>query len=240
MRPVNLLPQDSRPRASTRLHGGADVVVGVLATLLVMVAAYTFTINQANSRKTEVASTKREAADAKQRARTFAPYARFARIRATRLQSVQQLAGGRFDWERMVRELALVLPEHVWLTDLSASTAGQDVDSGQAATSGSSESAGGSTSVALTGCAGSQPEVATMMVRLRKLYRATDVKLDQSAEQGADSSGGSGASSGSSDGPSGTSGCPDKRFQFKVNVAFSPTAPAGSGQKVRPQLGGGS
>jgi Tfp pilus assembly protein PilN len=241
VRPVNLLPADSRPRASGRLHGGANVVVGVLATLLAMVAVYTFTVNQANSRKTDIASTKREAADAKQRARTLSPYARFARIKATRLQSMQQLAGGRFDWERMMRELALVLPEHVWLTDLSASTAGQNADSGQAATSGSSESAGGSPSVSLTGCAGSQPDVATMMVRLRKLYRATDVKLDQSAEQGADDSGAGGASSGGSDSASsGTSGCPDKRFQFSVNVEFSPTAPAGSGQKVRPQLGGGS
>jgi Tfp pilus assembly protein PilN len=240
VRPVNLLPQDSRPRASTRLHGGANVVVGVLATLLAMVAAYTFTVNQANSRKTEIASTKREAADAKQRARALAPYARFARVKAMRLQSVQQLAGGRFDWERMMRELALVLPDHVWLTDLSASTTGQTETSGQSAASGSPEAAGGSPSLALTGCADGQPDVATMMVRLRKLYRATDVDLDQSSEQGADGSGASGASSGSSDSAGGTTGCPDKRFQFNVNVKFSPREPASAGQKVRPQLGGGS
>ena len=81
-----------------------------------------------------------------------------------------------------MREVALVLPAGTSLTELNATTAG--------ATAGAAPprpgprrsippaTAAGGPSLQLKGCAERQPDVATLMVRLRRLYRAADVTAD--------------------------------------------------------------
>jgi Tfp pilus assembly protein PilN len=226
------------------------MVIGVLGALLLMVGGYVLTTNQINSRKSGISRAQKETAEAKQRAAALAPYARFAQIKATRLNSVRELAQGRFDWERMMRELALVLPTDVWLTDVSASTSPQSSDSGATgtpatpstgATASGSVAGGTSPSLALTGCAKRQDDVATMMVRLRKLDRVTDVNLDESSKQDSSGGGGSAGTADSSPSASGSSqACPPKDYQFKLNVSFSAESSSGAARGVPARLGGGA
>src|SRR3954471_6473856 len=125
MKAVNLLPEKHRPRKPT---GGQSksgfVLLGVLGALLVGVLAYVLTLNSINSSKTKITEATVEAARLNDQANSLGPYGDFAKIKAERVASVKQLAEGRFDYERMVRELAHVLPGDVWLVKASVSSLG--------------------------------------------------------------------------------------------------------------------
>jgi Tfp pilus assembly protein PilN len=239
MRPVNLLPDDLKPRqASGRLGGSAYAVIGILAALLVMAVGYVLTSNQVNSRKSEIAELQQETADAEARAAKLAPYQAFAQIKATRLESVKTYASQRFDWERLMREVALVLPDGTSVTDLSASSAPQASATAPPATgapaAGAATTTSSGPSLNLKGCAERQPDVATLMVRLRRLYRAVDVQLTESTEQDS----GSGATP-LGDSGTGSEGCPPGTYLFDVTVSFS-AAEAESQKSVPARLGGGA
>ena len=232
MRPVNLLPPDLRPRqVSGALRGSSYVVVGLLAALLVMAVAYVLSANQVNSRKSEIADVQAEAAEAEARAARLAPYQRFAQIKQTRIDSVKSLASRRFDWERLMREVALVLPADTSLTDMSAATSG-DPASGEAAPTDPAAATSATPSLNLKGCAEHQPDVATLMVRLRRLYRADDVELSESTKQDA-SVGATPVTSG------GAEGCPPDTYLFNVTVTFAPTE-LHQEKPVPARLGGGA
>jgi Tfp pilus assembly protein PilN len=234
MRPVNLLPDDLRPRQATgRLGGSSYAVIGVLAALLLMAVGYVLTTNQANERKTEIAELEQETAEAEARAARLAPYQAFAQVTSTRLESVRQKADQRFDWERLMRELALVLPDDTSVTDLSASSVPQASTTAPPAAGAAPTTASGP-SLNLKGCAERQPDVATLMVRLQRLYRATDVQLTESTEQDS----GTGATP-LGDSGTGTEGCPTGTFLFDVTVSFS-AAEVEDKKSVPARLGGGA
>jgi Tfp pilus assembly protein PilN len=257
MRPVNLLPGELRPRQRAREGGGgrAHIVLGVLGVLLVMAVAYALSLNQVNSHKTEVARAKSEIEKAKTEVAASTAFGNFHAIEQTRSASVQQLAGGRFDWERMMRELALVLPAHTWLLNANAATSAAGAAGGAAggastpappatgspaAAAGDSASSGASSpTLDLKGCALKQNDVAVVLVRLRKLYLVDNVNLNESAQETTDK----GVQT-TSDSAGGSDTCGSGRFKFDVSVTFSaPTTksdkPAGGG-KVPAKLGGGS
>lgn len=241
MKPVNLLPPEYLPRTSSR-QGSAYALLGVLGVLLLMVAAYVITSNQLSSRQSELDRAKQETAEAKKRSGALAGYANFAQIKETRIQSIKQVSSQRFDWERMMREVALVLPSEIWLLDMSASLAGDAENSGTPSTP--QPGAAVNPTVGVTGCAREQNDVAVLMVRLRKLYRATDVQLEESAEQGV-SEGGAAEGAAPAGGSGGTAGdgCPPKRFKFDVSVTFAPEplpTEGARGKAVPSSLGGGS
>jgi Tfp pilus assembly protein PilN len=243
MRAVNLLPQAHRsgPRPGAPA-GGSYVVLGVLGVLLVMALAITVVSNQANSRKSQTAVVKAEADRSEAQAARLGAFGDFASIKATRTASVQQLATGRFDWERFLRELGSVLPEGSWLQDVSASVTG-DVASAGGTSSGSSTSSTSSAATLaspnapklpaaqLTGCTPHQHDVADLMVRLRKLYLVSDVEL-KSSERGQ----GTGVPT--------IEDC-GRYLKFDLSVTFKAAAPTGreapAGDKTVPaRLGGGS
>ena len=240
MKAVNLLPEELRPRsASGALKGSAYAVVGVLGVLLAMLVAYTLTTNGVNDKKTQLSEVQAETQEAEARAAKLGQYEEFAQIKATRIESVRSLAGQRFDWERMMREIALVLPANTSLLDLSAATAGSADATGAVATPAPADPAAaasttGGPTLHLKGCAERQPDVATLMVRLRKLYRAVDVQLTESTEQDSET----GAAPTDSGG--GTT-CPGDTYQFDMTVNFSATDPEGVQElKVPARLGGGA
>lgn len=243
MRPVNLLPERDRVKGSAKaVEGSSYAVLGVLAVLLLAVGGYVLTSNQINTRTSEIARARTSIEAAQTRASTLGPFQRFAQIKEERLSSVKSLAQARFDWERFMRELALILPDGSSLTEVTASASGTPADAGAAAapapTADPTAAAAGAPSVHLVGCAESQPTVAVVLVRLRQLHRATDVQLADSSQQddGASSAGGDSA-------PSSSSGCGSGRYQFDATVTFDP-APAdeiGKGDgSVPSRLGGGS
>ena len=195
MRPVNLLPPELRQgaRRPTRTGAMPYVLVGALAAVLVGVALLVITGNQISERKSEVAQLKQEDAAAVQEARRLAAYTQFQALHEQRLATITSLADSRFDWERVMRELALVLPHDVWLTEMTASA--------------SPESGGGGgklranilgPALELGGCAAGQESVAGFVSALKDIDGVTRVGVENSElpenAEGSTSSGGGGAS----------------------------------------------
>jgi Tfp pilus assembly protein PilN len=234
MKAVNLLPDSHRGgRRQGAQSGGAYVVVGVLSALLLMAVAYTLTSNQVNSSKSQAAEAKQKADRAEARAQSLGAFGDFAQVKAARTESVKQHASGRFDWERFLRELAAVLPRGTWLQETSASVTG-DVGS----ESESSPTAAAGTAVAavqpaasLSGCAPRQRDVASLMVRLRKVYLVDAVELGQSAQ-------------GEKEGAPSIEDC-GRYLKFDLKVTFEAASPVGNEappghRRVPARLGGGS
>ena len=181
MKAVNLLPEKHRPRKPT---GGQRksgyVVLGALGAVLVGVLVYVLTLNSINSSKTKITEATAEAARLNEQANSLGPYGDFAKIKAERVQSVQQLAQGRFDYERLVRELAHVLPTDVWIVNAAASSVVADPTAAAPTPGAPTVAPAGGPTLKLQGCARDQDQVAVTLVRLRELQGATDVSLDHS------------------------------------------------------------
>jgi hypothetical protein len=258
VRPVNLLPEQYRAtRPSAQAAGSSRTVIAVLGALLVMAIAYAATVNRANSRKTDIASAKSEIQRAEAQKASQGAFGSFHSMKETREASVKQLAGGRFDWERLMREVALVLPKRTWVLEMTASTSAEGGTGTAGSTPGAStpppstkSSSTGATGAAgppnptvhLVGCALHQDDVAVLLVRLRKLNRATDVKFTESTKTEGDN-GGAQASTGATGATGGGNDtCGGGRFHYDATVTFSAPTPADLEQEghVRSALGGGS
>jgi Tfp pilus assembly protein PilN len=232
---VNLLPdaQQRRGGAGGGLKGGAYGVIGVLAVLLVMALVYTVVSNQAGSRKAQAAEAGQEADRYEARAAALGQYGSFTQIAQTRSASVRGLAQNRFDWERFLREVSIVLPDGIWLKEASASVTGDTAATGAPVASGPVEASpnAGKPGATLKGCAPEQSDVATLMVRLRQVYLVEEVELAQALK-----------------GPAGSKATVDncgRRVEFEVNIVFKAAVPAGpeapEGRRSVPaRLGGGS
>jgi Tfp pilus assembly protein PilN len=257
MRPVNLLPENLRPRERREGgSGGAYVVLGVLGALLLAVALYVVTANQVTTRKAETEELKGETQAAEQRAGALAQFGEFQEMKEVRMASVALLAAGRIDWERTSLELARLLPAGVWLSELDATATGEAAASGSSSssTSSSGAAAGGADApgpnLKLVGCAPTQQSVAELMVRLRRLHQASDVELVSSErEEGAPGVAGATAAptapTASATGAAGPEGCGTRRgrpnYKFEVSVKLAPTGDSGSGERTIPRsLGGGA
>jgi Tfp pilus assembly protein PilN len=228
MKAVNLIPNDQRgAQPSGNQSGSAYLVIGVLATLLIMAGAYVFTANNATDRKNKAVAAQAEADRLEAKAAQSDSFTNFAAIKQTRLASVTTIADSRFDWERMIRELSRVVPDGGWLQSTEASVAGDE-----AAAAATGTVAAPQPEATLVGCTPKQADVASMLVRLRQMHRVSDVRLNESRTET-----GSAATDISFD------SC-GSYYQFNVTVTFEPTAPtneAPRGQNAVPAaLGGGS
>jgi Tfp pilus assembly protein PilN len=255
MKAVNLLPEKHRPRQPTGGQGkGGYVVLGVLGAVLVGVLVYVMTLNSINDSKSKIKEATAEAARLSEEANSLGPYGDFANIKAERVKSVMSLAQGRFDYERLVRELAHVLPPDVWLVNATASATGDpsSTSSGTGTTTSTPPAGASGTAAApapvsgptlkLEGCARDQSQVAVTLVRLRELQGATDVSLDHST-RGEDNTSAAtaapaGGSSGGGDASCGTTaGKPN--YSFQANVTFAPATSAQPATAPN-RLGGGA
>jgi Tfp pilus assembly protein PilN len=234
VRPVDLLPVEQRPhRATGARAGSAYVLLGALAILLGAAVLFVATLNQVNDREGQIADAKRERAAAEARSGELSPVARFLEIKQTREASVRQLAAQRFDWERLVRELSRLTPSGVYLQSFDGSTDGTTATGGAATASSTptAAAAGAQPQLGVVGCADSQPDVATLLVRYRRLHSVDDVKLKASKDERV--SGGSGAGNSAAGGDR----CP--RFRFEAQVTFKAPAPEAAPKRVPASLGGG-
>jgi hypothetical protein len=210
------------------------------------------TLNQINSRESDTARAESEAQQADARAAALGPFGQFARVKITREQSVKLLAESRIDWERAVRELALVLPPDTWITELDGSSgaqsaAGSSNTSGQSPSGPSTTSSSGKPTLKLVGCAIKQPDVAVLLVRLRRLHGVEDVDLTESGREdiaGSDGGGASGSGSSGADTSGGGQQTCGHDYKFDLTVTFTPDGPNApkvtGAEKVPTSLGGGS
>ncbi len=123
MRPVNLIPPEDRRGDKAPLRSGplSYVVIGALALVLVAVLLMVTTSNDIADKEEQVAQLEADLETATAEAESLAPYAEFATLRVEREATIASLAQSRFDWERVMRELALVIPEDVTLTNINGS-----------------------------------------------------------------------------------------------------------------------
>jgi Tfp pilus assembly protein PilN len=239
VRPVNLLPQKHRPHQPSG-EGSAKsyLVLGVLALLFAGAVGYVMQSNKITQGKSDVATAEQKTAEARAKTQQLGPFGNFAQIKQQRVASVRQLAQGRFDWERSVRELAHILPAGVWLRDFDASVAPE----AGGGTSSTGDSSWAGPSIKLHGCAQKQPQVAVMLVRLKEMQGVHDVKLADST-RGEDQKDANVSSSDSGQ-QSDDCGAHNKRanYEFNVTVEFEASlqVPADKAANTPVRLGGGS
>jgi Tfp pilus assembly protein PilN len=231
MRPVNLIPTTERRGEHAPLRAGvlSYVVVGVLALVLGGVVAVVLTGNKIAESKAQVASLQTRQAAADARASQVAPYVDFAALQDARHSTVVSLAQSRFDWERVLRQLAIVIPSDVWLTSLSGGVGGTSSASGSSSPSGLADSATGPT-LTISGCATSQPAVASFLNSLRDIDGVTRVGLQSSVRSAP-----AGASSGGTGGGGACSGSrPLETFQALATFDAVPAPAASDGSTAAP------
>jgi Tfp pilus assembly protein PilN len=223
MRPVNLIPLEDRRGDNAPLRTGplAYILLGALVLALAGMSMLVLTNNQISDRTGELAQAKREDAAAKARAESLASYSQFSALHEQRLQTISSLADSRFDWERVMRELALILPRDVWLVSLDAAAGSEAGGSSSSGAGGSLSGAISGPSLSIAGCAAGHDAVAGFVTALKDIDGVTRVGVESS--ELADAEEGAGSVSGSSSGSGGGSGgdCRTRDFIAKFNIVVA-------------------
>jgi Tfp pilus assembly protein PilN len=216
MRPVNLIPEGKRQGAQKALRSGplAYMVVAALAIVLIGITAVVVTGNEISDSEAEIAQLQREDAAAKARAAELAGYTQFHSASEQRVSTVTSLADSRFDWERVMRELTLVLPRDIWLTDMTATATPEATVEGGSRIEMRSSVPG--PALELAGCADGQESVAGLVQALKEIDGVTRVGVQSSNlgdREGEDEAAGSESSGGN---------CQTRDFiaEFQIVVAF--------------------
>jgi Tfp pilus assembly protein PilN len=218
MRPIDLTPPEMRQGAHAPMRTGPlpYILLGALVAVLAGVALLVMTGNQISEREDEVAQLKREDAAAKVEARRLAPYVQFQSLHEQRVATISSLADSRFDWERVMRELSLVLPHDVWLTQLDA--AASSISAGDEGGSGGLSGSVVGPSLELGGCAAGQESVAGFVTALKDIDGVTRVGIASSELPSKEE----GEATSSSSESGGDGGCQTRKFivKFSILVAF--------------------
>jgi Tfp pilus assembly protein PilN len=229
MRPVNLIPPEDRRGEQAPLRTGplSYILLGGLILVLVGVVALVLTGNQISEREDEVAKLTREDAAATAKAASLASYTQFRSLSEARVATVQSLADSRFDWERVLRELALILPGDVSLADLNASASASAGSGGAESGSGAGGLRGAipGPALELNGCAAGQTGVAGFITALKDIDGVTRVGVQSSAVSAEGSESGGGEGTAECDGGADTA-------TFSLVVAFDAAPIPASGEEV--------
>jgi Tfp pilus assembly protein PilN len=228
MRPINLIPPEDRRGGQAPLRSGplAYILVGALVAVLAGVTSLVLVNNQIEERESEVARLEIEDAREAAKAERLAAYTQFRELSEQRVATVSSLADSRFDWERVMQELALILPSDTWLVNLTATAApGVRVDGGGG---GALRSAVPGPALELSGCARGQEAVAGFVTALKDIDGVTRVGVESSALPEKDEG------SGGSDSTSSGDECRTRKFitKFEIVVAFdaAPVPPSATGE----------
>jgi Tfp pilus assembly protein PilN len=215
MRPVNLIPAEERPGGRRPMRSGplAYVIVGALAAAVIGVAVLAVTSNQISESKAEIAGLEAEKTAVEARTQELDAYTQFHDMSEQRKTTITSLADSRFDWQRVMHELALVLPGDVSLTNLTG-TASPGVSVDGAGSVAMRASVAGP-ALELSGCAKGQDGVAGFVQALKQIDGVTRIGVQTSSLKGGGSS----------------SGCEGQSLaQFQMVVAFD-AAPVPSSEE---------
>ena len=224
MRPVNLIPPEDRrgDRAPLRTGPLPYIIVAALGLALIAITLVVMAGNTVSERESELASLEQQEADAQVRAQALAPYAEFATLEQTRNDTVSSLAQSRFDWERVLREFALILPSDIWLTNMTGTVTSEVVFEGQAEVPIRDSVVG--PALAIVGCGSSQDAVARFVASLKDIDGVTRVSVGESKrpELGQMEAGGGGSLN---------DDCRTRDFitRFEIVAAFDQATPAAPG-----------
>jgi Tfp pilus assembly protein PilN len=190
MRAVNLLPREQveqkrearNPVALVAMIGGAVVV-------LALVAGFLLANRSVDRQKQALASARAELAAnpaKKLSAQTQAFRSTVLTQREQRSLALASALGDRVAWDRILRRMALVMPDDVWLTSLVGTMPLQSATSTTTATTSTSTTTPSvlpptATALTLQGYTYSQASVARLLERLQVLPDLKNVQLKQSA-----------------------------------------------------------
>jgi Tfp pilus assembly protein PilN len=202
MRPVNLIPPEER-RGGTdgRTKGSGAIsyaIVAVLAIAVAAIAATTYYGNQVNERKSEISALESQVASTTARAQSLQQFTSFQALRDARVATIDSLARTRFNWQRVLRELARIIPEDVEVTNVTG-TANPAVAVPDEAGISLRDTVPGP-ALEIVGCALGQRNVARFIASLHDIdgvtrvtaeqgIRSDDAPLEDSADGAVDSSG---------------------------------------------------
>lgn len=222
MRSVNLIPPDARQGdlAPMRTGGIPYAILAALGVALLGVIAVAFTGKQVSDREAEVAQLNQQLQTHTAKAQSLSAFAEFGALEEMRAGTISSLAQSRFDWERVVNELALVIPTDVWLVEMSGTVSptvalenGPDVQLRDSITGPALE---------IVGCATGQDAVAGFVSDLEDIDGVTRVGVASSErpEEDLAASGSSEATTSGSDETGGECRTRDFITRFEIAVAF--------------------
>jgi Tfp pilus assembly protein PilN len=224
VRPVNLIPPEQRRGGTAPMRTGplSYVVVALLAVALGAVTLVVVTNNQVSDRKAEKTALESQLAEEQAAADRVQSFATFASVQQAREQTVSTLAQSRFDWERVLRELAIVIPDDVWVTNLTAAVSPDAVTGSSSTSSSSSTSATvegiAGPSLEIQGCAGGHEAVARFLAAVHDIDGVTRASVTSSErpDQAATSAGAASA------GGAQSQECSSRNFvsKFDLTMAF--------------------
>jgi Tfp pilus assembly protein PilN len=187
MRAFDLMPKEEAREKGTRL-GLAKIAVALLGLVLLagLAAAYLYAGAGVMSKQGELDDLRAQLAElevpAEEPSAAAPALAGEGQARTTALSAALAI---RIAWDRILREVSLVVPEDVWLTQLSASTpnaAPGGAATAPAATTGSASP----NSLSAVGFARSQESVALFLSRLESIPELTTVQLQASTRTESD------------------------------------------------------
>jgi Tfp pilus assembly protein PilN len=246
MRAVNLIPEGERKGAggaAGKSGGAAYVLIGALALLVVMAAAYALSGKSINDKKADLARVTKQADAAQAQAARLSAYTRFTDLRTKRVQTVSQLAQSRFDWAHALREVARVIPTNAWLVQLNG-TVTPGVNTGGGTGAGGLRGSLPVPAVEISGCTTSQSSVAKVLARLRMIDGVQRVSLADSSKSDAGGGGAGGGGGGVTDCRAGSSHFPLFNavvfFDAPAVAAASATGATGSAATASTTPGAGT
>lgn len=195
MRPVNLLPPSERPQARTLPGRALAVGAGGLALVGAMGVLYMSTTQATTQASDEADGVEAQVNQINVQLASLRAAQASSAGQVDRIATVQQLAAGRADWERVFRHLSRTLPAGVSFVRLEATTPTMQTTAavtGVSATAAPTATAG-TADLALTGYAVSMPRIAELLVRIGAVPELRDVTLVESAVEDAASAAGTGA-----------------------------------------------
>jgi Tfp pilus assembly protein PilN len=180
LRAFDLMPKEQAREKGARI-GLAKIAVALLGLVLFagLAAAYLFTGAGVMSKQGELDDLRAQLAELEVPAEEPMPagpeLAGEGQARTTALSAALAI---RIAWDRVLREVSLVVPEDVWLTQLSAST--PNAATAGAAPAPAATGSASPNSLAAVGFARSQESVALFLSRLESIPELTTVQLQAS------------------------------------------------------------
>jgi len=182
MRAVNLLPRDvertGSDSARTPLLIAAGAVAAVTAVAVVMSLSAS---GAADTRRAELAAAEEAVASVPNAGRPTVSQATFVQERTDRVAALAAALSTRISFDRLLRQLSLVLPEDAWLTGITASAPASAAPTG-APPGGTAPAAAVTTQgVTIQGATYSHQSVARVLARLSVIPSLESIRLTASA-----------------------------------------------------------
>jgi Tfp pilus assembly protein PilN len=188
MRAFDLMPKEQTREKGTRV-GLAKIAVALLGLVLLagLAAAYLYAGAGTMSKQGELDDLRAQLAElevpVEEPKAGTSELAGEGQARTTALSAALAI---RIAWDRVLREVSLVVPEDVWLTQLSASTPNA-APGGAAAAPAATTGSASPNSLSAVGFARSQESVALFLSRLESIPELTTVQLQASTRTESDS-----------------------------------------------------